>query len=520
MSDTEPALSIYDPNEWRRSLVTSESKSGNRTLRKVVANAITILGNDPGWCGAEPSEGSGVIEIAASTHVLAYDEFAERVVRTRTPPWHDHDAPQAATRRRAEPPVEWTEEDTTRTQAWLSRAWGLDLGAEVVYAAVLVVARRTTVHPVRDYLLSLSWDHGERAETWLHDYLGAPDTPYVRAVGVCWLVAAVARVMRPGCKVDTMLVLEGAQGAGKSTALRFLAGDAWHVELTGDLSARDVAMQLRSKWIVELGELSSLRRSAIEQVKSFLTRTTDNYRPPYGRMARDFPRQCVMAGTTNAEEYLHDETGARRFWPVRVSGAAALRELARDRDQLWAEAVRLYDAGARWFLSDTDLRAAAEAETSDRFAEDAWTHAVLSYAQAPTRAAGVTVADVFTEALKSEIARLSRADEMRIASILKRAGFSPVRSRENGVRVRRYARACPDRPNLPNLESRSGRVGIPQSSQAITQPTQPMGIAHVYEGEGKHAASGLMEMVGPGRDVGTEDDDTPHAFSDLLGKGM
>jgi putative DNA primase/helicase len=218
--------------------------------------------------------------------------------------------------------------------------------------AMLTVARLTPSHPVRNYLNGLRWDGQHRIDSWLTRYMGVAQSHYSNAVGSKWLISAVARVMRPGSKVDTALVLEGKQGIGKSRALRILGGD-WFTDNLGDLREKDTLLQLAGKWIVELGELDAISRHESTQVKAFLSRQEDVYRVPFGRVSESFPRQCVFAGTTNSDTHLKDETGNRRWWPVRCQ-KIDLAALAQDRDQLWAEAFAMFKEGKNWYL-DSEL---------------------------------------------------------------------------------------------------------------------------------------------------------------------
>lgn len=227
-------------------------------------------------------------------------------------------------------------------------------------------------HPVRDYLATLKWDGTPRLDTWLVKYGGAPDTEYVRAVGSKAIIAAVRRVRHPGCKFDCMLVLHSGQGTFKSSALKALAGgDAWFTDtLPVDADARVVIEQTRGKWIVELAELAGLKRAEVEHVKATLSRQQDRARAVWGRRAEDVPRQCVFFGTTNAERFLTDPTGNRRFWPVRVERFDA-DALKRDRDQLWAEAAAREEGGEEIFLAP-GLEAAAAGEQEERRQADPW----------------------------------------------------------------------------------------------------------------------------------------------------
>ena len=189
--------------------------------------------------------------------------------------------------------------------------------------AVTKVADDRAYHPLRAYLAGLpEWDGSPRVDTLLIDYLGATDNAYIRAVTRKTLCAAAARVYSPGCKFDTILVLNGPQGIGKSTLIAKLGGEWFSDSLQlSDTHDKTAAEKLQGYWILEIGELAGLRKAEVETLRSFLSRQNDIYRASFGRRATPHPRQCVFIGTTNAESgYLRDTTGNRRFWPVKVSG--------------------------------------------------------------------------------------------------------------------------------------------------------------------------------------------------------
>jgi putative DNA primase/helicase len=190
-----------------------------------------------------------------------------------------------------------------------------------------------------------------RLDTWLTTYCHVEDSPYVQAVGAKTLIAGVARILCPGCKVDTMTILVGEQGYMKSWVWRVLASEPWFTDHLSDIHSKDAALDLRSKWIVEFADLDNFGRSETETIKRFLSATQDHYRAPYERHASTVPRAVIFAGTTNKETFFKDETGNRRFWPVKVEQTCELASLARDRDQLWAEALHRFHAGEIWYLT-------------------------------------------------------------------------------------------------------------------------------------------------------------------------
>ena len=241
---------------------------------------------------------------------------------------------------------------------------------ELFFDVVEDHARRNSFHPVNDYLDGLKWDGVPRIDGWLTTYGGAEDTAYARAVGALMLVAAVRRVRKPGCKFDEMLVLESAQGLGKSTALKVLAvyEDWFSDDMPLDAKGKEVIERLKGRWIVECAELNGMNKTKVEHVKSFLSRSIDRARMAYGRLTLEAPRQCVLFGTTNNKKYLRDTSGARRFWPCEIR-EFDLTALRRDVHQLWAEASAREASGVSIRL-DPALYPDAAAAQQGRSVED------------------------------------------------------------------------------------------------------------------------------------------------------
>lgn len=308
-------------------------------------------------------------------------------------------------------------------------------------AALAMMRERKIIgvrHPVREYLEGLKWDGKHRVRRWLIDYLGAVnDSPeYVEAVGEAWMISAIARIFLPGCKADHVLILQGPQGIMKSSALAILAGE-WFSDATLNLDSKDALISLKGAWIIELAELASLGRSAVDSIKAFITRRVDRYRPVYERSSVDQPRECVFAGTVNDDQFLRDETGNRRFWPVEVVHVDEVA-LRADRDQLWAEAMQLFKDGRPWYLETVALNAEAVKAQERHTIDDTWFDIVQGYL---IERLSVTARELLVDALRIEVARISRIDDMRIAKCLQRAGFTKKRVYENGKTVIRYFRA-------------------------------------------------------------------------------
>jgi hypothetical protein len=249
--------------------------------------------------------------------------------------------------------------------------FGFDPGKEPTRDAAETLAIENATHPIRDYLNSLRWDREPRLGRWMTSYLGADDTPLNATIGRIVLIAAVRRVRQPGVKFDTILVLEGEQGVGKSTAIRILAGSENFSDqniLTVDPKAQ--MELLEGVWIYELCELEGLSRAETSKVKAFASRSVEQARPAYGRFKETRPRQVVFIGTTNEDKYLRDMTGNRRFWPVRVN-KIDLSMLERDRDQLFAEATHEEEKAEPLVLPE-ELWPVAQTEQQARLEDDPW----------------------------------------------------------------------------------------------------------------------------------------------------
>jgi predicted P-loop ATPase len=253
----------------------------------------------------------------------------------------------------------------------ISRTKRFEPYKETMYDAVARIAHGYRFNPVVDYLDSLEWDRRKRIDTWLSVYCGADDNSLNRAFGRKFLLAAVRRVKQPGCKFDSIIVLESKQGTLKSTLGRVLAGDENFSD--ADILESDKREQqelCEGTWIYEIAELSGLHKSEVEKVKAFASRQEDKARPAYARRVSIRKRTCVFLGTTNDDEYLQDQTGNRRFWPVPII-KVDIEAVRRDRDQLWAEAVVAEATGEALYLPE-ELWPDAEKRQESRLIPDPW----------------------------------------------------------------------------------------------------------------------------------------------------
>lgn len=323
--DTNPTRGLDD--EFDKKLERNEKGAIISNSR----NAETILTN-------EPFKG-----------VLAYDAFKNVEAIKGDLPWRSRERLQES----YEP---WLGSDDKRLFHYFGKVYDFK-PTKTIENAYMEVTRKNAFHPVKDYLEAITWDGIPRVETFFIDYLGAEDTPYIRAVTRKWLTAAVTRIYEPGCKFDYMPVLVGEQGVGKSSLIAKLARE-WFSDSLKNLDNKEAGEHLQSSWIFEFGELAAMRKTEVEEIKAFITKQTDSYRVAYDRVISDFPRKCVFIGTTNRSDFLRDQTGNRRFWAIATNHKNRKYEVKDLTDsmvgQVWAEAMNLYKQGENLYL-DSEL---------------------------------------------------------------------------------------------------------------------------------------------------------------------
>lgn len=366
-----------------------------------LANAFKILSNHPELVGR-----------------IWFDEFHDKIFQTLFQP----------------EPVEWHDTHDTRLTVWIQTNLRIaKMGHQVVQRAVDDYARQHIRNEVREWMEALQWDQHERLPTMIAEGWGAPKNDYTAAVGRCWIVSMVARTYEPGCKVDTMPVFEGPQGIHKSSALATIGGK-WFSEMHEDITTKDFLQNLPGKLLLEISELHAFRRAEINRIKGIISCASDRYRASYGRRAEDHPRRGVFSGTVNGNEWVEDDTGARRFWPIACT-EINLDYLRTTREQLFAEAVYRYKAGESWWDIDPEL---ARQEQDARRSEDPWAERVLDYARTFGE---VRIPDVMTNALMLPPHQQDKGAQMRVAAILKTHGFGKKDVRKLG-RIVKYWLKC------------------------------------------------------------------------------
>lgn len=346
----DPAAEEEDDGAWRRPPLMEIDTQGKPM--KSMKNLRTLLEHDPQLKGK-----------------LRLNLFSGRIDTVGTMPW-----------KRPGTSATWNDDDAAQLRIYLEPFFG-KLAKNDILDAVAATASDQAYHPVRDYLNGLSWDGKARLDTLLIDYLGAADTAYTRAVTRKAFTAAVARVMTPGCKYDTMLVLVGGQGRHKSTLLARMGGE-WFSDSLRTFGDKDAMETIQGTWIDEVAEMQAMAKAEVDAVKMFLSKTNDYYRAAYGRYTADRPRQCVFFGTTNSKECLTDTTGSRRFWVVDIDQQGrcknVFRDMAGERDQIWAEAVAYWRIGESLYLPPELEREARRIQEEHR-ARHPWEGIIADY---------------------------------------------------------------------------------------------------------------------------------------------
>lgn len=420
--DGDPSLALaqaYAGDDWRARLARKKDKDGDYVeppqYLAILRNVVTILQQDPAWQG-----------------LIAFDEFSGRVMKLRAPPY-----PGAV--------GEWSDYDDASLVLWLSEHYAMEPKDAMILKAVQIVAERNSFHEVRRYLEGLSSKGEQQLSYWLQAYLGVQAKPgseeerYVQAVARKWMIGAVARIMRPGTKMDNVLILEGPQGSLKSTAARTLACD-WFTDSPIRIGDREGYMIIRGRWICELAELDALNKADSSTAKMFFSQSEDRYRSPWGKRPADVKRQCAFVGTVNHEQYLRDETGGRRYWPVKC-GTVDIPGLREARDQLWAEALAAFRAGEPWWVLPEEVALFHE-QQDRRYVGDAWQEKIAAW-MTENYCTEVSISQMMGLALGMDAAKWTRADQMRVGTILTRLGWQRRRSVKegpDGVRAWIYCR--------------------------------------------------------------------------------
>lgn len=400
-------------------------------IEKKAANAITVKAPDEPWQTKLMTDRKGNMDDRSPLNAflfmchheqvsgcLAFDEFSDKMLVIKPLPWEPY---QNFRVRRI------NDNDAFMSTLWLERL-GIKMNKQTMISALEAAAKEQTTNPAKEYFNKLEWDGVPRLDKWLAYYLGAENQPaeYLAAVGKKWMTAIVSRSYRPGSKFDHMLILEGSQGIGKSTALRELAtfgGETFFYDGKVSFTDKDTLIALQGKIIIEMAEMASYKKAINEEIKSFISRQTDDYRPVHARYMTDRPRYFVLTGSTNEKEYLiPDESGHRRYWPVEC-GNIDIESLQSDREQLWAEAVRLYKTNFATWVLPNEISIFTE-QQEKRVMKDAWFDLVRKKLDSTDYS--LTIDDIFDH-LEIKPGLRGNLERSRIKSVLIQNGWFETR---------------------------------------------------------------------------------------------
>jgi predicted P-loop ATPase len=412
---SRPRESYHSDDAWKSDFVTNEEGLPKATVSK---NWALMLEHHPKMQG-----------------VLAYDAFSMQVSLERRPAW-EHDTGEKWV------PRPLRESDFQNAVMWLE---SLHMTPKLtsIKPVIFLVAEKYSFDRLTEYLTGLVWDGVPRVDHFFRTYFGVdPDenSTYSQIVSRRFLISCAARALRPGCKVDTMPIIEGPQGLLKSSGVKAFAGEQFFSDELSEIGSKDAKLEMQGKWIFEIAEMHRMNAAETNAVKKFLSQSTDRFRPPYGTTVIEAMRRCVMIGTINPDgnPYLKDSTGARRFWPVTATKVdiAAIR---RDRDQIWAEAVVLLNAGEPWWMQADELDIVEEQQT-ERTDIDVWTDAVLKSIEGRT---SILLSEIIREiGIPSKDAGERHAG--RIGRIMRAVGWMATRDLKGGAAVIKYVKPLED----------------------------------------------------------------------------
>lgn len=396
---------------WEQGLL-EKPRGGLEDCRE---NVFLVLSQHPAWLG-----------------VIGFNEFTQRVEKIKPAPYGGELG-------------EWQAVDDNFTGLWLAQHCDLLLRSEsTIVAGVAMVASKNNFHPVRDWLAALpEWDGVNRLEHFIAECVGCGNSRYIQLVGKYFMIGMVARILRPGCKMQYMPVLEGAQGLGKSNLWRTLVSPAWFQDSPLDLGDKDAYMNLAGAVLYEIAEMDSFNKSEATKVKGFITQEVDRYREPYARRISDHPRQVVFAGTTNHGEYLKDTTGNRRFWPIKAEFVddALLLSI---RVQLFAEALQRFKAGERWHPEREEEKEHFIPEQDARRIVDPWLYPLQDWLNDSDQRYNneFTVTELLIGAMKVELNKIdgNRGMSTRMGNLMAELDGWTRKRRSTGKREWVYVR--------------------------------------------------------------------------------
>lgn len=349
--------------------------------------------------------------------MFRYNEFVSDTEYTRQPVW--------AVDKYAGKTID--DDDECRLKVYLAKKHNLEPSTNIIHEAIVQMAHENIFHPIKEYLNNLVWDGKPRLDNWLVRATNADNNAYTQAISKKIICALVKRIFEPGCQYDYLVVFEGKQGIFKTTLVRTLGGE-WYAPMILSSSDKDIVDIMRGKWILEIEDMKDFKKTEIEHIKAFLSRTQDRIRLAYRRNTRDFPRQCVIVGTINPEgnnQYLRDTTGNRRFFPIECHGKIDIDWLKKYRDQIFAEGMQTYKEEAL-YITGEEAKIIAIQYQEIREQSEAWQDVVFDYLKNNPQLEYITPTDLLLKAIKIPVEKLNIGFLGQIGRIMKRTDWERI----------------------------------------------------------------------------------------------
>lgn len=351
----------------------------------------------------------------ALQNLFRFNEFISDIEYNRAPSWNH----------KIKPGKKIDDSDEIFIKGWLAEEKHFEPPRALINEALVLCSAKNKIHPVKNYLESLKWDGKKRLDLWMHKVCGAEDNIYSTLVGRKMICALVKRIYDPGCQFDNLIVLEGKQGIYKTSMLRIIGGE-WYAPFSIKAESKDAIDVMQGKWLLEMEELTAMRYTDIEHIKAFLSRTVDRVRLSYRRNAQDFPRQCVFIGSMNPigdNQYFKDTSENRRFWPIECKGTIKIRWVKENRDQLFAEAMKVYEK-EKLFLDNEDAIKISVDKQEDRKPHDSWMDLIDEFLSGKNF---ITTIEIMTKCLHCPTDKITIANSIRVGICMRRLGWLPKR---------------------------------------------------------------------------------------------
>ena len=459
-----PILKVIDVSDRPKSWDAADALSDGMTTSEVIAwakpraqviqitvnniavqvdNNLTVQADEPPAVANESMvalwDRLGLALSSTGNPIMNEDNVArifERTPELRRQLWHDEFYNSIFIQDPNAGPREWTDKDTFELTMNLQREYGMSrLSDAIVRRAITVLAGRVIKNEPKDWMGSLKWDGVPRIDNFFISHLGAVPSNYVRAASKNFWVSMVARIYDPGCIMRSMVILKSKQLTGKSTAFSIIGGK-WYSEALENIQSNNFLQSLHGNLLIEFGDLAGMDRAEVNRIKQIISCRKDRFRAPYERHPANHLRRCVLVGSTNEDNFLRDDTGGTRFWPIET-GTIDHASIIRDRDQLFAEAVERFNGGENWHIMPSEET--EEVQESYRQADE-WENEISEWIRNNPYKVEFSVRQVGCECLRISLDRLDKSTQIRIARNLNKIGCERFQKFDDGKNVKLWRR--------------------------------------------------------------------------------